>query len=322
MITGKLSLKDLLQGTRKFLQMRAGRTLFSLNLEVTHRCNLRCDFCPYWRETGREHRLADYSAIIRRLDPLSMSITGGEPLLRSDLEQLVGRIRRNTRFVYINLITNGSLLTVDRALALWRAGINQLTVSLDFPDQRHDALRGRPGLWNRLKTLIPRLAQTEIDNLCLNTVIMKENLAELLNIAQAAAGWGVKVSFSTYNPFKAGNPSHLIGAEQVGALERSIDALMAWKRTHRNITNSDFYLKKVPRYFQSGGIGGCKAGRKWVQVCPDGTLRRCSEGETLIDWRRFKPGRIAPTPCTQCWYACRGEAEAPLGLKRIIELNR
>ena len=38
--------------------MQTGRTLFSVNLEVTRRCNLRCDFCDYWRETGREERLA------------------------------------------------------------------------------------------------------------------------------------------------------------------------------------------------------------------------------------------------------------------------
>ena len=122
--------------------MKAGRTLFSANLEVTLRCNLRCNFCNYWQNSNDETRLKDYSPIVRHLNPLHLTITGGEPLLRNDLESVIERIHDNTDFVYMNLITNGSLLTVERALSLWNAGLNQLSVSLDFPDARHDENRG------------------------------------------------------------------------------------------------------------------------------------------------------------------------------------
>jgi MoaA/NifB/PqqE/SkfB family radical SAM enzyme len=321
-ITNKISLRELVQGTRKLLLMKAGKTLFSLNLEVTHRCNLRCDFCDYWRRKGPENRLEDYTPIIRHLNPLHLTITGGEPLLRNDLERIIHNIRTQTPFVYMNLITNGSLLNRDRALSLWHAGLNQLSVSLDFPDERHDRNRGQKGLWRHLHETLPKLADTEIDNLCLNTVIMKENLGDLLEIARRAGNWGFKVSYSTYNPFKSNNPEHLIPGDQLESLERVVAALITWKRRHRNITNSDFYLNNIARYFRGRGISGCLAGRKWVQVGPDGTLRRCSDKEPLGDWREFKPNRVPFTSCRECWYACRGEAEAPLGLRRILELNR
>jgi len=55
-ITATLSARDILQGSRKFFFMQTGRTLFSVNLEVTRRCNMRCDFWDYWKETGRETR--------------------------------------------------------------------------------------------------------------------------------------------------------------------------------------------------------------------------------------------------------------------------
>jgi MoaA/NifB/PqqE/SkfB family radical SAM enzyme len=320
-ISRKITFKELLQGSRKFLRMKLGLGLFSVNLEVTRRCNLRCDFCDYWRGKGPERRRADYGPIIRRLDPLHLTITGGEPLLRPDLPELIRAIRRGSGFVYMNLITNGSLLTVDRALSLWHAGLTQLSVSLDFPDERHDRQRGAPGLWAHLRELLPSLGKSEIDNLCLNTVIMEENLEDLLPIARLAKRSGFKVSFSTYNPHKNNNPLHSVSSTRLALLERVVGELRRWKREERNITNSDFYLERIPRYFRDGAVSGCLAGKKWVQVSPDGSLRRCSERECLGSWRTFRPTLVPLTTCQECWYACRGEAEAPLGIKRIVELN-
>jgi MoaA/NifB/PqqE/SkfB family radical SAM enzyme len=321
-ITNKLSFSDLLHGARKFLLMKAGRTLFSVNLEVTRRCNVRCSFCDYWKTKGPEQRLDDYGPLIHHLNPLHLTITGGEPLLRPDLEKIIRGIRRQTSFVYMNLITNGSLLSLERARSLWQAGLSQLSVSLDFPDERHDRQRGMPGLWRHLQEVLPQLGAAELDNLCLNTVIMNDNLEELLTIAEKAKEWKFKVSFSTYNPFKNNNRAHVIPEERLRRLEQVIGELLAWKRLHGNITNSDFYLENIPRYFSKGAIAGCLAGRKWAQVSPDGTLRRCSEKESLGAWQAFRPHKIPFTACQECWYACRGEAEAPLGLKRIVELNR
>jgi MoaA/NifB/PqqE/SkfB family radical SAM enzyme len=161
-----------------------------------------------------------------------------------------------------------------------------------------------------------------MDNLCLNTVIMRENLGSLPAIVRRAGDWRFKVSFSTYNPFKCGNRDHFIPLEELKELERVVEELLVLKNRHRNITNSDFYLENVPRYFREGGISGCLAGRKWLQVSPDGSFRRCSDKEALENSPDFKPRQVPLTDCRECWYACRGEAEAPLGIKRIMELNR
>ena len=58
MITKKIRFKELIQGTRKFLLMKLGKTLFSANLEVTRKCNLRCDFCNYWKPNGPNTELS------------------------------------------------------------------------------------------------------------------------------------------------------------------------------------------------------------------------------------------------------------------------
>ena len=67
--------------------------LFSLNLEVTKRCNAHCNFCDYWKTTN-EDAIKDFTPIVQKLDPLSLVITGGEPLLRDDLVEIIRTIKR------------------------------------------------------------------------------------------------------------------------------------------------------------------------------------------------------------------------------------
>ncbi len=321
MITSKIGPREIIEGTLKFFSMKAGKSLFSMHLEVTRRCNAKCSFCDYWKQEYTKE-LEDYSLIVRKFNPLSLTITGGEPLLRKDLEEIIAKIVRRNPFTYINCISNGLLMTPERALSLWKAGLTQISLSLDFPDERHDEQRGIKGLWERIKELAKELPKTKIDNLAFNTVIMKENLEDLPEIVRFARSYGWKVSFSTYNPYKNKNFSHQLEPEILDKIERTIENLLEMKRHYKNITNSDFYLRKIPLYVKEGGIGGCKAGKSWFHVSPDGFIRRCSEKEFLGWWEEVELKNVTWTKCRECWYACRGETEAPLDVKRILELNK
>lgn len=322
MITNKIGLKEILEGSAKFFSMKLGRSLFSMHIEVTRRCNAKCSFCNYWKGEHSLVELDDYSDIVKKFRPLSLTITGGEPLLRRNLEDIVNRIVTTNSFVYINCISNGIIMTPERALALWKAGLTQISISLDFPDERHDEQRGVKGLWERIRALSKELPAVGIDNLAFNTVIMRENLEDLPSIVRFAYNHGWKVSFSTYNPYKNRNFSHKLDLAELQKIKATVENLLELKRVYRNITNSDFYLKMIPRYVENGGIKGCIAGRKWFHVSPDGRIRRCSEKEFLGNWRDVELKDIPLTSCTECWYACRGEAEAPLDISRIIELMR
>ncbi len=308
----------------KLVSAKMGWSLFSMHLEVTRRCNARCSFCDYWKTSAREreHELKDYAPIVRKFKPLSLTITGGEPLLRTDLETLIRTIVANNGFLYINCISNGVAMTPERARALWESGLSQLSLSLDFPDERHDKQRGVKGLWTHIKELAVALPRVGIDNLVFNTVIMHDNLDVIPHLITFAHQHGWKVSLSTYNPYKNRNFSHRLDPPMVRRVEELVAHLLTLKRRYRNITNSDFYLKTIPRYVADGGVNGCLAGKKWFHVSPDGRIRRCAEKEWLGDWRDVRIADIPRTPCTECWYACRGEAEAPLGVRRIVELNR
>jgi MoaA/NifB/PqqE/SkfB family radical SAM enzyme len=290
-----------------------------VNFEVTQRCNARCNFCDYWRtpSSTRQSESQSFAEAARFFNPLMITFTGGEPLLRRDLEDLVRAVTRAIRVKYTTVLTHGGLLTVDRARSLWDAGINQFNISLDFLDGRHDVERGIPGLTARILSTIPKLRTAGIDSIRFNTVIRRDNLDQLLPIAHCAADIGCGVNFSTYTSLKNGNPGPTLspGAE----LDATIAALLEYKRRRRGvITSSDYYLAQIPRYVRGELREPCQSGLRTIHIDPTGHVKRCPDFPTDGHWTQYTGYR--PIACNDCFYACRGEAQAPVGLSRIRDV--
>jgi len=82
-----------------------------VNLEITKLCNAKCDFCDYW-QTRHEERITDYRPVIRKINPLITVITGGEPMIRKDLPDIVRQIKECSIFIFTSMVTKGDLLNV------------------------------------------------------------------------------------------------------------------------------------------------------------------------------------------------------------------
>jgi len=120
-----------------------GRPLRDLRISVTDRCNFRCVYCMPKEVYGRDHRFLDrrelltfeeitrLATVFAGLGTRKLRITGGEPLVRRDLEQLVGMLA--PLGLDLTLTTNASLLAA-KAQALAAAGLHRITVSLDSLD--------------------------------------------------------------------------------------------------------------------------------------------------------------------------------------------
>src|SRR5579884_4212893 len=120
-----------------------GRPLRDLRVSVTDRCNFRCTYCMPKEVFGKNFRflprgeLLSFEEIFRvakifvDLGVTKIRLTGGEPLLRRDLEKLIEMLAGLG--VDLTLTTNGSLL-VEKARSLRNAGLRRLTVSLDSLD--------------------------------------------------------------------------------------------------------------------------------------------------------------------------------------------
>jgi GTP 3',8-cyclase len=306
-----------LNGAFKFLYINATGRPKLLNLEVTKLCNARCDFCDYW-ETKHEIRLSDYRPIIKRINPLVVSITGGEPMLRRDLPQVVRQIKECSIFIFTTMVTKGDLLTVEKAHELFGAGLDQISISLDFLGKKHDAYRGISGLWEHLSNLIPQLGKIS-SNIVLNTIIMEDNLDQIVDIAHQAKEWGVKVSYSSYSVMKTNNTTHFI-KQNLEKVKKVVDELIELRRRWKGVVvSTEYYLKEIPGYFEKAGVPECLAGINMVTVTPSGHIKRCSEMPVIIHGSEYYPGIFDKTKCTACWYSCRGESEAPLTFKRALE---
>ena len=121
------------------------RPLRDLRISVTDRCNFRCTYCMPQEVFGKGYRFLPRKLLltfeeITRLARIfighgieKIRITGGEPLLRRDLEQLVDMIARLDGLTDLTLTTNGALLA-KKAQALKDAGLQRVTVSLDSLD--------------------------------------------------------------------------------------------------------------------------------------------------------------------------------------------
>ncbi len=316
----KLTRSEMIIGGYKFFRYLVRGGLFNINLEVTKRCQARCDFCDYWKEEP-VRELTDYVPLVKRLNPLSVSLTGGEPLLRKDLPQLIASLRRNFRFLFISLITNGGLLTVENGLQLWNAGLDELSISLDYLDHRHDKGRGLPGLTKHILSVAPRLKAAGV-NLCFNVVMKRGNYLEVPQLVREVARQGIKVSVSTYNGSRTNNQDHVIDRDEIHVLHRVIAELKYLGKTLGNLTSGDFYLDGIPKFFKDASMPGCTAGLNWVQVTPDGMIKRCSDHPVLGHYSEWRAGFFRPTDCGRCWYSCRGAAQEPWTLKRFVEMSR
>ena len=314
-----MSFATKLRALLKYLWVRLKGGPMSVNMEVTYLCNATCDFCDYWK-TKRSGKLGDYDyvAALRKLNPLSVTLTGGEPTINKQLPEAVRRIKESLGFVYISMVTHGSLLTVDKAMALWNAGLDHISISLNYIGREHDEERGIEGLYEHISTLVPQLTARGV-NVIFNTVIMRENLDHVVPIAHLARTMGAKVSYSCYSDFKNGNESHLVDPAHAERLESVIEDLIYQKSRLGNIVSSAWYLRRIPGYFRNALPGSCTAAGKWlVQLTPDGDIKPCAELPVSSGYADFKKVS-SKIECNRCWYSCRGETESSLKIGRLWE---
>lgn len=282
-----------------------------VSFEVTDSCTCWCRHCDHGgpRDTSRDMKPADYREYVGVLRPAVVQVSGGEPLMRPDVVDIVKAIKSPNGLPYTILVSNWSLMTEERYLALRAAGVNQFSVSLDFPDERHDDFRQLPGLYARLNELVPRLAALGHDDIVLNTCITSENVGEINRAADKAREWGVNISYSAYTFRRTGNRGYFLNTpEQLAVLRRELDRIRARMDGSNWIVNSCATLDATRQYFERGGMPGCKAGQRFLVVTADGQLQPCSMQFIrfpLRDQARMVKEFTKRNTCDECYVAIR-----------------
>ena len=282
-----------------------------VSFEVTDACTCWCRHCDHGGPRDESQNLppAAYRRYVQELRPCVVQVSGGEPLLREDIVEVVREIKGGSKLPYTILVSNWSLMTEEKYVELRAAGIDQFSVSLDFPDERHDDFRAHPGLYRQLEHLIPRLAKLGHDDIVLNTCITSENVGEINAIADKARAWGVNLCYSAYSPRRTGCQDFFPGSpEQLARLNAELDRVEARRDSTNWIVNAPATLEATRRYFANGGTPGCKAGMRFLVVRADGALQPCSmqfHRYRLEERARMIREFTRANRCDQCYVSIR-----------------
>jgi MoaA/NifB/PqqE/SkfB family radical SAM enzyme len=282
-----------------------------VSFEVTDACTCYCKHCDHGgpRDESRNLKPADYRRYVETLRPCVVQVSGGEPLMRPDLVEIVRTIKNGQSIPYTILVSNWSEMTEEKYLALHAAGIDQFSVSLDFPDDRHDVFRGLPGLFSHLSETVPRLAALGHDDIVLNTCITSENVSEINAIADMARAWGVNICYSAYSARRTGCRDYFLNTpEQIAMLGDQLDRVERRRDASRWVVNSTTTLDATRRYFEQRGAPGCKAGLRFLVVTSDGMLQPCS-----MQFKKYPLGGQArmvdeftcTNTCDECYVSIR-----------------
>jgi MoaA/NifB/PqqE/SkfB family radical SAM enzyme len=282
-----------------------------VSFEVTDSCTCYCKHCDHGgpRDTSRDMKPQDYRRYMDVLRPAVVQVSGGEPLMREDLPEVIRNIKSDDGLPFIILVSNWSQMTEPRYLELRAAGVDEFCVSLDFPDERHDDFRGYPGLYRHLEEIMPRLAALGYDDILLNNCITAENVEEINAIADKAREWGVNVNYSAYSPRRTGCRDYFLNSPQeLAILNRELTRLKSRIAGSRWITTTESTLDATRQYFEVGGASGCKAGLRWLVVTSRGELQPCSmqfRRYGLHDQQRMVEEFTNRNTCDQCYVSIR-----------------
>jgi len=311
-VSARQAIRGVTRGIRNYITGR----LLVVSFEVTLSCNCNCRHCDLGGVKKDEEQLCpdEYTRLTRLLKPLAVQVSGGEPLLRKDIVDITRAIKQSDGLPYLILVTNGVLLNESNYFQLHEAGVNQFSVSLDFPDGRHDDFRRHRGLFKHLEETIPRLARFGHHDIILNSAITRANLRDILPLARKARDWNVSISYSAYSPLRTEDKNYCINTrEELELLGQTIYELLELKKKTTHVTNPKGVLLDTLKFFEQGYMPNCQAGKRFLVVMPDGSLVPCSMHRNKYSSQKeiienfFRSNR-----CGGCYVAIRSYSEQPL----------
>ena len=167
--------------------------------ECTLRCNMKCRHCGSDCKVSAEHKdmpFADFRKVLEDVKvkydshKVMIVITGGEPLMRKDLEQC-GRAIYDMEFPW-GLVSNGYLMTPQRIDSLLRSGMHCATISLDGFQQEHEWMRGVPGSFRNASRAIEILSKEPQIKFDVVTCVNRMNYSSLPELKEYLISLGLK----------------------------------------------------------------------------------------------------------------------------------
>jgi pyrroloquinoline quinone biosynthesis protein E len=275
---------------------------YSLLCELTYRCPLQCPYCSnplgFARHTD-ELTTADWERVLTEaaaLGAVQAHFSGGEPLLRADVPQIVRRAR--DLGLYTNLSTGGTLLTEKLAGQLREAGLDSLQVSIQDADAKNsDRLAGGAPSFEK-KIRAAKIVKQFGFSLTLNVVLHRQNLDNIeaiISMAEELGAERLELANSQYNGWALKNRAALLPARaQVEHASRVAAA------ARQRLAGRMEILYVLPDYFEQfpkACLNGW--GKVFMTVTADGTVLPC---QTAREIRGLKFENAREHPLEKIWF--------------------
>jgi MoaA/NifB/PqqE/SkfB family radical SAM enzyme len=300
--------------TGRAMRNHVRKSPLCISFEVTHCCNAKCKQC-HLGGVFDEYRASpeQLGRICREIKPVVAQISGGEPLLRPDLLDIVRAFKRPNRAPYIDITTNGILLTTEKYAQILHSGVDKIGISLDYPDDRHDRFRGVPGLFRHIEQLMADLNHEKDKAVTLLCVVQRDNYKDLIRMAELAADWKVKINFSAYTWLRTQDKSYMLTGEDLKEFGNVTAKLVELGKTRQHVSTTPYVWNRMEDFFEYHSSPNCRTGSTFINVNPDGTFSPC--GLIIKDYRTRREllNKFSRNnSCTGCYTSIRANTEKPL----------
>ena len=294
----------------------------SMCAELTYRCPLKCVYCSNPMHMGRyapELETKDWLRVLgeaAELGVIQCHFSGGEPMLRSDLCDLVREARRLD--LYSDLSTSAFTADEENLAALKEAGLDAIQISLlDSRREGNDVIAGTPSFDRKCRAF--QIAKDLDFPVCLNVVLHRQNLDRVEEVLDLACEWGVErveLAHAQYVGWAFENRDALMPTRDQLEHAKSVAARYAEKSRGKM-----FILHVLPDYYQSRPKACLQGwGNQFLTVAPDGAVLPCQTAREIpglefpnirdesLDsiwfdskvFNRFRGTDWLPEPCQSC----------------------
>jgi len=314
-------------------------------VSITNRCNFKCKMCDISRNRIEELSTSQWQQVIKDIGSYGVQtivFSGGEPLLREDIFDLISFTKDNSMGAC--LTSNGCLIDEEVAYKLRQAGVDVVNISVEGPRRIHDYLRGRGG-YEKALIALENLRKNQIES-TIATMVSRYNYKHLVYIVGLARQYGATtIKFQPFSKIflnnRDGRDYFLFSDREISETEQIINRIISLCNDYAIATNPHSYLERIPFYLgrkyidsnnacialenscpinSNGDIYPC-----WVRAEKDTLMGNLKENRFLNIWdsprHRAIIEKIRKEGCPGCMMSCYDENFGRETIERRIVMN-
>jgi cyclic pyranopterin phosphate synthase len=270
---------------------RYNRPIINLRIAITQQCNLECFYCHHEGQflssvNMTPEEIATIASISTEFGVRKLKITGGEPLLRSDLSEIILRLHQLPLIEEISIVTNGRILTLEKAKELKKNGLARVNISL--PSTREDVYKRVTGAsLNEATAGIDSAISAGLDPVKINTVVIRGiNDSEIEQLIGYAERHGVILQLIELESVNGDEHSYLDYHYPLDEIEKKIAGIAKSVRTRRYMQARRVYTldnAKVEIVKPIENTAFCMNCTR-IRLTSDGMLKPClMRNDNLVD---------------------------------------